>query len=85
MILGVLGMLTGPICNAPLLSAALASFIYCFGLLIQRLILSPIANFPGPKFAAATFWYEFYYDVVKSGTYFGEIAKMHQQYGEYIG
>lgn len=29
----------------------------------HRLWINPLSNFPGPRFAAATFWYEFYYDV----------------------
>ena len=47
---------------------------------IYRLRLSPIAQFPGPKLAALTFWYEFYYDVVKRGCYVWEIKKMHETY-----
>ena len=47
---------------------------------IYRLCLSPIAQFPGPKLAALTFWYEFYYDVVKRGCYVWEIKKMHETY-----
>ena len=30
---------------------------------IWRLYLSPVAHIPGPRFAALTFWNEFYYDV----------------------
>lgn len=48
---------------------------------IYRLKLSPIAKFPGPKIAALTGVYEFYYDVVKKGMYIWEIEKMHQKYG----
>jgi hypothetical protein len=48
----------------------------------SRLYLSPIAKFPGPKIAAVTFWYEFYFDVVNGGAYVYEIEKMHQKYGE---
>ncbi len=49
---------------------------------VKRLFLSPIARFPGPKIAGATFWYEFYFDVVKRGRYFREIEKMHLKYGK---
>lgn len=51
------------------------------GLIIYRLLFSPIAGFPGPKLAAATGWYEFYYDVLRRGIYLFEIEKMHQRYG----
>lgn len=54
---------------------------YLLGLAIYRLYFSPIAKFPGPKLAALTLWYEFYYDVVKRGKYTWEIEKMHQKYG----
>lgn len=33
-----------------------------------RLYMSPIAKFPGPKIAAATWLYQFYYDVIKRGS-----------------
>lgn len=57
------------------------STAYVFGLVIYRLLLSPIARFPGPKLAAATGWYETYYDVVKKGKFLFEIERMHQKYG----
>ena len=47
-----------------------------------RLYLSPVAKFPCRKLAALTFWYEFYYDVVKGGAYVYEIEKMHKELGE---
>jgi hypothetical protein len=56
--------------------------LYSIGLVVYRLFLHPVAKFPGPKLAAASFWYEFYYDVVRRGRYFKEIEKMHAQYGE---
>src|SRR5436190_5469257 len=64
-------------------AAAGATILLTFviGLIIQRLYLSPVAKFPGPKLAAATFWYEFYYDVVKRGQYTWRIREMHQKYG----
>lgn len=50
---------------------------------VYRLILSPIAKFPGPKLAALTFWNEFYYDVVQQGQYTFKLEDYHQRYGKY--
>lgn len=55
--------------------------VYVVVLIIYRLYFSPLAKFPGPKVAAATLWYEFYYDVVKRGRYTWKIAELHAQYG----
>lgn len=60
---------------------ALALVLYTVYGAIYRLYLSPIAKFPGRKLAALTLWYEFYYDVVKRGSYVWEIGKMHEEYG----
>lgn len=67
------------------LQTAIASLIaftaYAFSLSLHRLYLSPLAKFPGPRLAALTLWYEFYYDVVKKGRYSWKIAEMHEKYG----
>lgn len=55
--------------------------IYLLGLVIYRLYLSPLAKFPGPKLAACSKWYEFYYDVVLRGQFTFQIQRMHQKYG----
>jgi len=49
-----------------------------------RLYLSPVASFPGPRLAALTSWFEFYYDVIKGGKYTLNIAELHRQYGSVI-
>lgn len=49
-----------------------------------RLYLSPVASFPGPRLAALTFWFEFYYDVIKGGKYTSKIAELHRQYGSVV-
>lgn len=57
------------------------ALIYAVYLAIYRLIFSPLAAFPGPKLAAMTDLYEFYFDFFRNGTYIFEIEKMHQRYG----
>ncbi|KAK4118275.1 cytochrome P450 [Parathielavia appendiculata] len=61
-----------------------AYFVYGLALAIYRLYLSPLSKFPGPKLAAATFWYEFYYDVWLGGKYIFHINQLHQKYGPVI-
>ncbi|KAI9828093.1 MAG: hypothetical protein M1832_003620 [Thelocarpon impressellum] len=51
---------------------------------VYRLYFSPVAKFPGPKLAALTLWYEFYYDVVKRGQYTFKIKELHEQYGPIV-
>ncbi|KAJ9300365.1 hypothetical protein DTO271G3_2482 [Paecilomyces variotii] len=57
---------------------------YLIGLGIYRLYFSPLAKFPGPKLAALTLWYEFYYDVVLRGQYVFHIRDLHKRYGPII-
>lgn len=55
--------------------------IYTLTVYIYRIWFSPLSHIPGPKLAAATRWYEFYFDAVKTGRYFAEIERMHKVYG----
>jgi len=41
--------------------------------------LGPSSKFPGPKLAASTLWYEFYYDVILKGKYTFKIKELRQQ------
>jgi len=45
--------------------------------------LHPLSRFPGPKLAAAGYFYEAYYDWMRGGRYTQEIKRMHEKYGEY--
>ncbi len=54
---------------------------YCVCLVVYRLVWSPLARFPGPKLAALTLWYEFYWDVAQEGRFIWRIQDMHRKYG----
>ena len=63
-------------------SVLVVSFIvYLIYEVVYRLYMSPISEFPGPRLAAASFWYEFYYDIVLGGKYTWKIAELHEKYG----
>lgn len=58
-----------------------AVLVWLSSLIIYRLYLSPLSQFPGPKLAALTGWYEAYFDLLKRGRYWVEIERMHEIYG----
>lgn len=51
---------------------------------IRRVWLSPLASIPGPRLAAATYWYEFYYDVILRGHYVFKLRELHEKYGKLV-
>jgi hypothetical protein len=48
---------------------------------ITRLYLSPLAKVPGPKLAALTYLYEWYYDIVQQGRFPFKVRDLHEKYG----
>ena len=44
----------------------------------------PLHHFPGPRLAAASLLYEFWYDMVLGGTYTNRIKRMHAVYGKNV-
>ncbi|KAI4102600.1 MAG: hypothetical protein L6R37_004313 [Teloschistes peruensis] len=58
--------------------------LYFISLVIYRLYFSPLAKFPGPPLAAATYLYEGYYDVVKRGKYTFKLKDIHAKYGPIV-
>jgi hypothetical protein len=63
------------------IGSLIAFLVYLVGLAFYRLYLSPIAKFPGPKLAAATYLFEGYYDIVNRGKYTFKIRDLHTEYG----
>jgi hypothetical protein len=49
-----------------------------------RLYFHPLSKFPGPRLAAITHSYEFYFDGIKGGKFIWEISRMHDEYGMLI-
>ena len=64
-----------------LLSLVVVSILYFCYVTVYRLYPSPIAHFPGPRLAAWTYWYEFWYDVVAEPEYTFKIGRLHKEYG----
>lgn len=78
-----MAFLEASLSKGPVILPLLYIFLtYLITTAVYRLYFSPLAKFPGPKLAALTLWYEFYYDVVERGRYTWRIAEMHKQYGE---
>ena len=61
--------------------ALTALIVYTLTLYIYRIYFSPISHIPGPKLAAATRWYEFYFDAIKVGQFYLEVERLHRVYG----
>ncbi|CRG88438.1 hypothetical protein PISL3812_05468 [Talaromyces islandicus] len=61
-----------------------AAVLYVAYLVVSRLFLSPLAKFPGPKLAALSNWYEFYYDVILQGRFTAHVQDLHKCYGPII-
>lgn len=55
--------------------------LYSAILVTYRLFFHPLRKIPGTWTAAATYWYEFYQDVVLVGHYVKEYPKLHAKYG----
>ena len=62
-----------------------AWLLFSTSVVIYRLFFSPLAGFPGPWLAAATFGYEFCYDIwPHQFRYMWKIRELHQRYGPVV-
>ena len=68
----------------PIQALAGGVLLYFVWTAFYRLYLHPLARIPGPKLAALTFYYEFYYDGIQEGKYTFKIEEMHNQYGKWV-
>jgi len=58
-----------------------AGLLYLAVQTIYRLYFHPLRKIPGPKLAAASSAYEFYFNVIKGGKFIWEIERLHEVYG----
>ena len=64
-----------------LLYVAGICLLYIVYSVFWRLVLSPLAKYPGPKLAALTGWYETYYEIILRGRFPWEVERLHDLYG----
>ena len=53
--------------------------------IVYRLYLHPLRHIPGPKLAAITHFYDFYYNIYHKGTFIFQIEELHKVYGTSLG
>ncbi|KAK5656923.1 hypothetical protein OQA88_3445 [Cercophora sp. LCS_1] len=64
---------------AGVLLGALA--VWSASVAIYRIYFDPLSHVPGPKIAAATGLYIFYYNVIRDGLFYLELDGLHKKYG----
>ncbi|KAF2466572.1 cytochrome P450 [Lindgomyces ingoldianus] len=69
---------------SPIFALTVVSLVYFIWLAFYRLCFSPLARFPGPKLAAATRWYEFYFDWWLGGKFVFEVERLHNEFGPIV-
>lgn len=83
--MGLLTLLQSASLSHILASATTLFIAYWISVYIYRVTLHPLAKFPGPKIAGATFWYEFYYDLFPHKLRFlWKIEDLHNKYGPIV-
>ncbi|ESK87846.1 benzoate 4-monooxygenase cytochrome p450 [Moniliophthora roreri MCA 2997] len=65
----------------PVLAAALIGLT---SVVVYRSYFHPLRNFPGPKLAAVTEYYQAYFNIVKGGELLNHLRKLHGEYGPVI-
>lgn len=68
--------------NALVLAAVVSCLVGTLSIVVCRLYFHPLSPIPGPRLAAVTGLYEFFYQCVKLGKYQFKIEELHKQYGK---
>lgn len=59
--------------------------VYLAIIVVLRLFLSPLADIPGPKLAALTYWYQSYYEFFPHrGQFLFKCDELHKKYGPVV-
>ena len=68
------------------LGASAVLFYAVISKILYRLFFHPLSKFPGSKLAAATFWYETFFDCFKApgGQFVYELDRLHSIYGPVV-
>ena len=75
--------MSGPPAQVAWLTAGLIALGLAYGI-TKRLILTPLARFPGPKMAALTGFYEIWWDVFRGPRFPWKVAELHARFGDCI-
>ena len=65
------------------LAAAIAALcvLWLAGTILYRIYVHPLAGVPGPFWAKITSFYGFYFNMVRGGTYYREVERLHGKHG----
>lgn len=61
--------------------AILASTLLILAGHLYQYLNHPLRHYPGPRIAALSKWYKFYFDVLQDGGFLEHLEKLHIQYG----
>ncbi|KAI9773785.1 MAG: hypothetical protein M1840_006010 [Geoglossum simile] len=74
-----------PPLSSLLLWFALLVVAWLAGVTVYRLFLHPLAHIPGPRIAACTYVYSFYFNVIVGGSrFYIQIEQLHRKYGPVV-
>lgn len=61
--------------------AALSYVVYSAVMAVYNLHFHPLAKFPGPRWAAASGWWQVYVELVKQESLSKKLLDLHEEYG----